>query len=214
MVLRLSLLSIGMALLLACTPGVRPVNPPQSMLVPFNQVAAVGNMNLTIDTADNLQDVVVSGGDLKKLTMFVQQQQLVLQYPLSAPEMQIKIYMPHLVKITYRGKGEVRIPNIHTANLRVQIAGESLVNLTGKVKRLHATVIEKARLNAQCLYADTVYINTTGFGQAGVRNKKGLSALATDYSDIYYYQDPAGTYPYFRSSGSVLRMQGLPHCTY
>ncbi len=85
----------------------------------------------------------------------------------------------------------------------------SSVLLTGKVRRLDATLWDFAKLDSICLRTNTLFIATADHAEARVRNDHGLSAFAKQRSTIYYYQDPEMVAEYLRTSGSVLRMKGL-----
>ncbi|MHA7840318.1 MAG: GIN domain-containing protein [Gammaproteobacteria bacterium] len=190
---------------------------PKEGVDPFNAVTIMGDMDVRIDTSQSFYDVAVTSGegDLKTITMTVKNHQLFLKraHDFSHDKMSVVIYTPRLDKFTYSGAGNAYINHIRAHNLRVRVLRQGFVTLSGRAKELQATVTGHGRLNARCLYADTVYVNTTGLGQAEVRNINGLSALAAGYSDIYYYQDPHGKFPYLRGSGTVLRMVGLQHCS-
>lgn len=187
----------------------------EQAIKPFDTVSIEGDLDVHIQTAQSFYDVAVNGepGDLKKLVIVVKDHQLLLKRPqdFSHNKVSVVIYMWQLNGLTYSGAGEVECHNIQAHNLRIRVLDKGAVTLSGKAKQLHATVAGHARLNARGLKAATVYINTTGFGQAEVRNSRGLSALAADRSSIYYYQDPQGQFPYLRGSGAFLRMTGLPH---
>lgn len=217
---RLLALLVVISGLLGCTHiSQRPSfnTPPKEGVDPFNAVSIMGNMDVRIYTSQPLYDVAVTSeqGDLKKIAMTVKNHELFLKRPRdhSHEKMSVMIFTPRLDKLTYSGVGNVHIHKLHAHNLRIRVLDQGLVTVSGEAKQLYATVTGHGRLNARCLYAHTVYVNTTGFGQAEVRNINGISALAADYSDIYYYQDPHGRFPYLRGSGSVLRMVGLQQCS-
>ncbi len=133
-----------------------------------------------------------------------------------------------------KGNADVTVSESHVKNLETNTAGASGIELhnmqfdhyklhaqdsghvviAGHARRLDATLEDKSKLNSMCLYSRTLFIDTANDAQAKVRNYYGLSALASDHSTIFYYQDPKMVAEYLRKSGSVLRMNGLVqlHC--
>lgn len=218
-VLRLLSLFLLTYFLIACTHlSEKPVfyGTGKKSVEPFHAVSIHGDVDVYVEPSPSLYEVMFTSEqkNLKKLNVEVKNKELFLSYPkdFSPNKLSVVIHTPQLDEFTYSGLGEVHIRDLHAHNLRLKVLENGLVRINGHGKELHATVTGHARLNARCFYADTVYVNTTGFGQAEVRNHNGLSALAADYSDIYYYQDPHGQFPYVRGSGAVLRMVGLEHC--
>jgi hypothetical protein len=127
------------------------------------------------------------------------------------PNVHVKVVIdtPALTTVSINSVGNVVVQNINTDHFTVQQQATSYVALSGYARRFDATVTGKARLNAKCLQAKAIFVNTTDYAQAEILGQQGISALATGHSDIYYYSTPDMTAPYQRQSGSVMRMEGI-----
>lgn len=127
------------------------------------------------------------------------------------PNVHVKVTIdtPTLSTISIHDGGKIVAQNIRTGHFTVQQQDTSYVALSGAVGRFDATVTGKGRLNAKCLQAEAIFVNTTDYAQAEILGQQGVSALATGQSDIYYYSTPEMTAPYQRQSGSVMRMEGI-----
>lgn len=208
----------------------KPNMPPRSgmpitkseMLPNFNSVSITGPFNVKVHFKKNqsnskLTRVVLKGDStlVKSVTFSVSKGILTVyvdpnytydpDYPID-----LDIYTPNLSRFYMKGAGKVTMLNIHSLRLRLIGEGSAYYYLSGYAQRFDATMTGSSRLNAKCLYTRTIFINTTGTTQAEILNNKGgISALASDKSDIYYYSRPDMVAPYQRISGSVMRMQGI-----
>ena len=98
---------------------------------------------------------------------------------------------------------------IDSGTLATSVEGSGYLEVQGITNRFDASAAGTSRLNAKCLYARTIFINTADSAQAEVADNGTISAFAADQSDIYYYQTPKMVAAHERLSGSVLRMKGL-----
>ena len=195
----------------------------KSELLPnFNSISIRGPFNVTVHFQTNqsnpkLTNVVLKGDStlINNIVFSVSKGVLTVytnpdytfdpDYPVT-----LDIYTPTLSRFYMSGAGKVKIKNINTLYLRFIGEGSAYYELAGYAQRFDATMTGSSRLNAKCLYTRTIFINTTGTAQAEILNNKGgISALASDRSDIYYYSRPDMVAPYERKSGSVMRMQGI-----
>lgn len=208
----------------------KPNMPPHSgtlitkseMLTNFNSVSITGPFNVKVHSQTNqsnskLTKVTLKGDSavIKSVKFSVTKGILTVyvdpnytydpNYPID-----LDIYVPNLSRFYMNGAGKVTMLNIHSLRLRLIGEGSAYYYLSGYAQRFDVTMTGSSRLNAKCLYTRTIFINTTGTAQAEVLNNKGgISALASDKSDIYYYSRPDMVAPYERISGSVMRMRGI-----
>ncbi len=91
--------------------------------------------------------------------------------------------------------------------LKMRQSGTALV--CGHVTRFDATLTGNTSLDAKCMHADAIFVNTADYAQAAVLGSSGVSGLAADHSNIYYFSTPGMTEPYQRQSGSMMRMDGI-----
>lgn len=111
-------------------------------------------------------------------------------------------------RIYLRGGATVTVQNINTPHFSIKMDSGSAF-LSGAASRFDATLTGDSKLNAKCLQADAIFVNTTGTSQAEILGTAGISGLATGHSNIYYYTTPDMTQPYERQSGSMMRMDGI-----
>lgn len=121
----------------------------------------------------------------------------------------LNIEVPCLKKFSYRGPGKVMMDNMNADHFILNVEESGYVYLCGKATRFDATLSGNSRLNAKCLFARTTFVNTVDFAQAEVASNGSVSALAADFSDIYYLENPKLVADYENNSGSVMRLQGL-----
>jgi hypothetical protein len=114
-----------------------------------------------------------------------------------------------LHRVYYTGTGSIDIQNIYVDHFAATVNGSAYMFLAGAVNRLDATATGTSRLNAKCVIANSIFVNTTGLAQAEVLGGSGVSGLAAGQSDIYYYSRPDMVAPYQRQSGSVMSMDGI-----
>lgn len=109
------------------------------------------------------------------------------------------------------GNAKVSIYWIDSNFVSTNLSGNASVALAGLATNLNANLSGSSNLNAKYLRTKQAYIKTSGHSNATVFVLKSLSALAVDYSTIYYYPDPEVVGRYVACSGAVLRMAGLPY---
>ncbi|MFN7096960.1 MAG: GIN domain-containing protein [Gammaproteobacteria bacterium] len=114
-----------------------------------------------------------------------------------------------LRRIYYTGEGTVNVQYLNVDHFAATVNGSAYMFLAGAVNRLDATATGSSRLNAKCVIANSIFVNTTDLAQAEVLGGAGVSGLASGKSDIYYYSRPDMVAPYQRQSGSVMSMDGI-----
>ena len=123
--------------------------------------------------------------------------------------MMLTIETPGIRRLHYHGSGKVSLMDINEDHFIADIDGSGYVYLTGKANRFDAQVSGSSHLDAKCLMAHTIFVNTSELAQAEVASNGNVSALAGNSSDIYYYKRPELTSHYEESFGSVMRMFGI-----
>lgn len=114
-----------------------------------------------------------------------------------------------LQSVTYNGNGTLSIEWVNTSNIKVVGAGKGRIFLAGVTNFLDATLSDYMFLDARYLHANRVLVNTRNHARADVWPQDNLTALATDGSNIYYYNDPTFEGGYMRTKGAVLRMVNI-----
>jgi|GEM_PF-5771095 len=115
----------------------------------------------------------------------------------------------HELKIHLDGLSVLEFSSWKPKHISVRGDGHSYIRLKGRTERLDGELQGSAKLDSICLKTPTVFVKTWNQAEARVRNDHGLSAVAHEESNIYYYQDPKMVAAYLRSSGSVIRMTSL-----
>lgn len=124
-------------------------------------------------------------------------------------KMMLTLYVPMLTEFDYHGPGKVNLPNIQTSHFIVNAEGGAFIYMTGKTYRLDLTATGTSRINAKCVKAHIIFVNTADLAQAEVSNRGNVSALSSNHSDIYYYDRPEMVAGHTPLSGSVMRMEGI-----
>lgn len=124
-------------------------------------------------------------------------------------KMMLTIEVPMVKRLHYQGSGKVSLMNIDVPYFIADIEGSGYVYLTGKANRFDATVTGSSHMDAKCLMARVIFVNTDDMAQAEVVSNGNVSALAGANSDIYYYEQPGLAAKYETRSGSVMRMFGI-----
>lgn len=121
----------------------------------------------------------------------------------------LDINVPRLTSLKLGQSTNANISVLNGYYFQAIVQGNSQLTLYGKVRRMDLTATDYATINARQVISRTGFIRTTQFAQVSVLTNGGLSAWASDQSNIYYYTDPVMVAPYQDLSGSVLRMSGI-----
>ena len=123
--------------------------------------------------------------------------------------MHLTVLTPNLRRLHYNGPGDVKLSPLKADHLTLIAEGKAKIYTCGSATRFDITLSGTAHLNAKCLYANTIYVNTSDTAVAEVTNSGSLGAFASGNSDIYYYDNPKAVTHIEYKSGSVIRMTGL-----
>ena len=187
---------------------------------PFDSVNIVGDFDVTIQqTPDKYQLKVISYHTKmtkypRRSTHWVQNRTLYVRVDPKNPgsrgdKVRLIIDAPKLKDVHLNGTPNGKISYVTGPEFSLNIENSGLILIAGNTRRFNATVSEHSKLNARCMRAYTLFVNTVDNAQAEVTNSNGLSAIAANASNVYYYQDPAMVAEHLKISGSVIRMHGL-----
>lgn len=110
--------------------------------------------------------------------------------------------------LNYNGTGALSLLWVNSSNVMINSNGGQLA-LAGNAGTLSITLGGNASLNAKELRAQRVFVNTSGNSRADVWAKQSLSAMATENSSIYYYNDAGYVGSYTTPPAVILRMTGI-----
>ena len=114
-----------------------------------------------------------------------------------------------LQEVNSSGNSTLDIYWVNSTYVNVRASDRSYIKLAGIADLLDVRLSQRAFLDAKNLRAEKGFINTTSNARADVSLQKVLGALASDFSDIYYYQDSYYVGGYMRDAGAVFRMNGI-----
>lgn len=216
----LLLLSLDSCAQKSFDPKAPTENNPYKPMTPypgnFDTLTVNGNLNVIVTINPKDQRVIATSPDGKVFENSVYYQKYgrhlelargTVDSQLSAPC--VFIQTPSLKALDVHHAGQVIVLNVKTPHFRLTEDDRSFVRLCGEATRLDATLIQRSRLDAKTLNTETIFLNSSGISQAEVRNVGGLSTIAGDVSDVYYYTDPKLSAHYEEENGSVMRMKGI-----
>jgi hypothetical protein len=191
----------------------------QQSMPDFNAVSVNGPYDVFVNVKTNYYNtgsVAISGdsGLVNYTHYFVKNRTLTIfidpDYEYN-PNVHVKVTMevPGLKRVYLKGGATINAQHVNTPHFQVKIKNAGSATIAGNATRFDATLTGTAKLDAKCMYADAIFVNTTGYAQAEVLGSSGVSGLAADHSNIYYYSTPDMTEPYQRQSGSMMRMDGI-----
>ncbi|MEE9451751.1 MAG: DUF2807 domain-containing protein [Gammaproteobacteria bacterium] len=111
-----------------------------------------------------------------------------------------------LETLDYTGSGEIIFPTVNSTELDINGSGSAYVELGGKVNKLNVKLNDSALFNGKSLVAQQANIKTYQQSLAEIHVVGAQEALASDESNIYYYQEPKFKANYMAEDGSVLYM--------
>jgi hypothetical protein len=120
-------------------------------------------------------------------------------------EIKIVVTVPELNYIECSGANNMRVYNIETEDLDVELSGAGNIVMDGTVKTLHAEVSGAGNIDAKSLKAENVYISVSGAASASVYASKYLNASVSGVGSIDYYGDPEKTKTNVSGIGSISR---------
>ncbi|MGK9368990.1 head GIN domain-containing protein [Melioribacter sp. Ez-97] len=120
-------------------------------------------------------------------------------------EIKIVVTVPELNYIECSGANNMRVYNIDTDDLDVELSGAGNIVMDGNVKTLHAEISGAGNIDAKSLKAENVYISVSGAASASVYASKYLNASVSGVGSIDYYGDPEKTKTNVSGIGSISR---------
>ncbi|MCW8409234.1 DUF2807 domain-containing protein [Legionella sp. PATHC035] len=113
----------------------------------------------------------------------------------------------NLANLSMYGNAWLSLYWVRTDNLIVRAKQKATLQLAGAVNRLDVELWGNARFKGRYLRAQRSFVRTHGHSVAEISVAKHQSNLATDASDIYYYNLPTTRADFMAFDGSVLDMR-------
>lgn len=96
---------------------------------------------------------------------------------------------------------------VNSKNLCIRAKGESFLQLAGIAERMNVELFDKAHFNGRYLRAKRAFVKTFGQSRAEISAVNRQHTLASDGSDIYFYNIPEMRADFMAFNGSVLDMR-------
>jgi hypothetical protein len=113
----------------------------------------------------------------------------------------------NLREVQFAGEGDLSLLWVNSPDLLVTGNGKAKVHLAGVVRELTLNLYGHAEMDGQYLRVKKAYVKTYGESLARLQPIKVLNALASDKSNIYYYNSPEFKAGYMAENGAVLNYQ-------
>jgi hypothetical protein len=113
-----------------------------------------------------------------------------------------------LSKLDVKGGGWLSLYWIKSRNLTIKASEGAKIQLAGAVNRLEVELWDFAQFKGRYLRAQRSFVKTHNKSVAEISTVNHQSNLATDASDIYYYNIPNTRADFMGLQGSVLDMRG------
>ncbi len=110
-------------------------------------------------------------------------------------------------QLTINGNGIFSLYWIKSHNLIIREFGNATVLLAGIADQLDVELWQNSRFNGRYLRAKQVFVKTHDHAIAGVNAMSAQHTLASDASDIYFYNLPNTRADFMAYNGSVLDMR-------
>lgn len=115
--------------------------------------------------------------------------------------------MVNLANLSMQGDAWLSLYWVKTDNLTVRAKNKTRIQLAGAVNRLDVELWGNARFKGRYLRAQRSFVKTHDRSVAEISVAKHQSNLATDASDIYYFNLPTTRADFMAYNGSVLDMR-------
>ena len=118
----------------------------------------------------------------------------------------------NLAALDMNGTGRLSLYWVKSKELTIRGRGKAFIQLAGVVDKLNVELWETARFNGRYLRAQRAFVKTHNRSVAEISAVKRQHTLATDTSDIHFYNIPAMKADFMSYDGAVLDMRdlGLP----
>jgi hypothetical protein len=103
---------------------------------------------------------------------------------------------------------------IESCESYIKARGNATITLGGKVDTLVIDVWDNAQVDACQVWARRAFVKTFNRSRADIRVFESMNIVASDCSNVYYYQDPCFQAPLLQGAGSVIKMTRIcnPPC--
>lgn len=115
--------------------------------------------------------------------------------------------MMNLSHLRLEGQGMLSLYWVKSDDLTIRAKDQAFVQLAGITNRLDVELCDKARFNGRYLRANRAFVKTRGHSVAEMSAVKHQHTLATDASDIYFYNLAQTRTDFMAYNGSVLDMR-------
>lgn len=178
-------------------------------LPPFHAVELAGASEVTVRVGQR-QAVEVRADDnlVNRLTTEVRSGALVIDtrgsFSAVSP-MTVSVAVPTLDAVTLSGSGAVRIEGVEQQELQVQLPGDGLVVVAGRVDRLRASLGGTGDAQLQDLVASDVVATVPGTGRLVVNATRSLDASVSGTGAIFYTGNPSDVKQSVTGTGAIVR---------
>lgn len=153
-----------------------------------------------------IQELVVKGNGLVQLSG-VSSYNMKIRL-IGNPKVQINGKV-NLAELDINGGGWLSMYWVKSSNLFIKARQSTRIQLAGVVNRLDVELWDRAQFKGRYLRAQRSFVKTHGKSVAEISSVNHQSSLATDVSDIYYYNLPNTRADFMGFDGSVLDMRDL-----
>lgn len=156
--------------------------------------------------AIGLQKLVVNGTGLTQISGITSYHMKV--HLIGSPKVQLSGKV-NLAELNIDGDAWLSLYWVKSNNLMIKASKAARIQLAGTVNRLDIELWDHAQFNGRYLRAQRSFTKTHGKSLAEISSINHQSSLATDASDIYYYNIPNTRADFMGFDGSVLDMRDL-----
>ncbi|MCE0722211.1 GIN domain-containing protein [Legionella resiliens] len=156
------------------------------------------------------------GGSIGLRVLDIKGKGLVQISGITSPSLQIHLQespkvqlsgIANLSNLTMQGNAWISFYWVKTDNLTVRAKQKTTIQLAGAVNRLDVELWGNARFKGRYLRAQRSFVRTHDHSVAEISAVKYQSNLATDASDIYYFNLPTTRADFMAYNGAVLDMR-------
>ena len=115
--------------------------------------------------------------------------------------------MTRLSNLSLKGKGTLGLYWVNSKRLKIRATDYIHLRLAGKVDLLDLEIRDYVNVNARYLRAQSAFVKTFGHSVASITTLDKQHALATEGSDIYFYEIPRIKSHFMAYDGSILDMR-------
>lgn len=175
---------------------------------PFQAVELAGASEVTVRVGQR-QAVAVQADDnlLDRITTEVVGGALVIETRGSfstASPMTVSVVVPELDAVTLSGTGAIRIDGVDQQEFQLQLPGDGLVAVAGRVDRLEASLAGTGDAQLQELIARDVVATVPGTGRLQVYATRSLDASVAGTGAIFYTGNPSDVNESVTGTGEII----------